>query len=69
MSEPPIIEVSGLVKRFDGITAVDDISFTVRKGEFFGLLGPNGAGKTTTIRMLYGFSPPTGRHYTSSTNG
>jgi lipooligosaccharide transport system ATP-binding protein len=60
MSEPPIIEVSGLVKRFDGITAVDDISFTVRKGEFFGLLGPNGAGKTTTIRMLYGFSPPTG---------
>jgi lipooligosaccharide transport system ATP-binding protein len=55
----PIIAVENLVKRFNTLTAVDGISFGVKKGEFFGLLGPNGAGKTTTIRMLYGFSPPT----------
>ena len=55
-----VIEVQDLLKRFDGVAAVNGISFSVAKGEFFGLLGPNGAGKTTTIRMLYGFSPPTG---------
>ncbi len=54
----PIIDVENLVKRFNGFTAVDEISFSVEKGAFFGLLGPNGAGKTTTIRMLYGFLPP-----------
>jgi lipooligosaccharide transport system ATP-binding protein len=53
------IEVRNLVKQFNGFTAVNDISFSVDRGEFFGLLGPNGAGKTTTIRMLYGFSPST----------
>lgn len=53
-----IVEVENLVKQFDGFTAVNEISFRVQKGEFFGLLGPNGAGKTTTIRMLYGSSPP-----------
>jgi lipooligosaccharide transport system ATP-binding protein len=53
-----IIEVEDLYKRFGKVTAVDGISFSVSRGEFFGLLGPNGAGKTTTIRMLYGFSPP-----------
>ena len=55
----PIIEIQHLAKQFQDVVAVDDISFTVGQGEFFGLLGPNGAGKTTTIRMLYGFSPPT----------
>ena len=55
-----VIEVQDLLKRFNGVAAVNGISFSVAKGEFFGLLGPNGAGKTTTIRMLYGFSPPTG---------
>ncbi|MEJ2642675.1 MAG: ATP-binding cassette domain-containing protein, partial [Desulfosarcinaceae bacterium] len=55
----PIIEIRDLVKAYNGITAVDGISFSVDKGAFFGLLGPNGAGKTTTIRMLYGFMPPT----------
>ena len=55
----PIIEVQHLFKKFQGVTAVDGISFSVPRGEFFGLLGPNGAGKTTTIRMLYGFAPPT----------
>lgn len=53
-----IIEVENLYKRFGKVAAVDGISFSVSRGEFFGLLGPNGAGKTTTIRMLYGFSPP-----------
>ena len=54
-----ILQVDKLVKQFNGLKAVDEISFAVGRGEFFGLLGPNGAGKTTTIRMLYGFSPPT----------
>ncbi|MBN2060095.1 MAG: ABC transporter ATP-binding protein, partial [Deltaproteobacteria bacterium] len=48
------IEVKGLSKRFGEFVAVDNISFEVSKGEFFGFLGPNGAGKTTTIRMLTG---------------
>ncbi len=52
-----LIEARNLVKHYDGVAAVNDISFSVFPGEFFGLLGPNGAGKTTTIRMLYGFSP------------
>ncbi|MDE2001515.1 MAG: ATP-binding cassette domain-containing protein [Patescibacteria group bacterium] len=47
-----IIEVKDLVKKFDGFTAVDDISFTVPEGQIFAFLGPNGAGKTTTIKML-----------------
>ena len=47
-----VIEVQHLHKRFNGFVAVDSISFSVERGEFFGLLGPNGAGKTTTIRML-----------------
>ena len=47
-----IIEVRGLVKRFDRLTAVDHISFEVPEGVIFGFLGPNGAGKTTTIKML-----------------
>jgi lipooligosaccharide transport system ATP-binding protein len=55
-----VIEVQDLFKCFQDLRAVDGISFSVNRGEFFGLLGPNGAGKTTTIRMLYGFSPPSG---------
>ncbi len=46
------IKVKNLTKKFNGFTAVDNISFKVKKGELFGLLGPNGAGKTTTINML-----------------
>ena len=49
-----VIEVSDLVKRYDDITAVDGISFTVQRGEVFGMLGPNGAGKTTTVEILEG---------------
>jgi len=47
-----MLEVHNLVKRYDGFTAVDDLSFQVNQGEIFGLLGPNGAGKTTTIRII-----------------
>ena len=59
MGMEDILRVDKLIKQFNGLKAVDEISFAVGKGEFFGLLGPNGAGKTTTIRMLYGFLPPT----------
>ena len=58
-SPPLTIEVEHLVRRYGGIAAVDDISFTVRRGEIVGLLGPNGAGKSTTLRILTGFLPAT----------
>jgi len=53
------IEVSDLTKHYGRVIAVDGITFTVARDEFFGLLGPNGAGKTTTIRMLTGLTKPT----------
>jgi len=53
------VEVEGLTKTFGSFTAVDNMSFRVRKGEIFGFLGPNGAGKSTTIRMLCGLLAPT----------
>lgn len=48
----PIIIINNLVKSFGSFTAVNDISFTVEKGEIFGILGPNGAGKTTTLEII-----------------
>ena len=54
-----MIEVTGLSKRFKDITAVDNISFAVKKGEIVGLLGENGAGKTTTLRMIATMLKPT----------
>ena len=54
-----VIEVEHLVKAFGSFRAVDDISFTVRKGEIFGFLGANGAGKTTAMHMLTGLNQPT----------
>ena len=54
-----MIEVQNLTKRYGPVTAVDDISFRVERGEILGFLGPNGAGKTTTMRVLTGFIPPT----------
>ena len=54
-----VIAVEHLTRRFGDFTAVDDISFSVRRGEIFGLLGANGAGKSTTFRMLCGLLPPT----------
>ena len=53
------ITITDLKKKFRDLTAVDNISFDVRKGEIFGLLGPNGAGKTTTINMICGLLPAT----------
>src|SRR5574344_842573 len=58
-SSDNVIEVEHLVKAFGSFRAVDDISFTVKKGEIFGFLGANGAGKTTAIHMLTGLSQPT----------
>ena len=54
-----MITVNGLTKRYARHTAVDNISFSVQKGQIVGFLGPNGAGKTTTMRILTGFLPPT----------
>ena len=54
-----MIEVQHLTKRYGPVTAVDDISFSVQRGEILGFLGPNGAGKTTTMRVLTGYMPPT----------
>jgi len=55
----PVVSVEGLVKRYDGLAAVDGVSFEVQKGEIFALLGPNGAGKTTTIEILECIRQPT----------
>jgi ABC-2 type transport system ATP-binding protein len=55
-----VVEVRDLLKRFGDFTAVNHVTFDVRRGEIFGLLGPNGAGKTTTFRMLCGLLPPSG---------
>ena len=52
------LRVSHVTKRFGDFTAVDDLSFDVRRGRVFGFLGPNGAGKTTTIRMIVGITAP-----------
>lgn len=54
------IETRGLVKRFDGLVAVDDVNLSVKRGEIFGLLGPNGAGKSTIIKMLTTMIRPSG---------
>jgi ABC-2 type transport system ATP-binding protein len=54
-----VIEAQGLSKRYGDLVAVDDVSFSIQKGEVVGFLGPNGAGKTTTMRMITGFIPPT----------
>jgi len=54
-----IIQVNNLTKEFDGLLAVDDISFNIKKGQIFAFLGPNGAGKTTTIKMLTILLTPT----------
>lgn len=55
----PVLEIRNLVKRFDQLTAVDDLSFSVEAGEIFGFLGGNGAGKTTTLRMVLDILRPT----------
>ena len=57
-----VIEVTGLTKQFKNITAVNDLSFSVREGDVYGFLGQNGAGKSTTIRMLLTLISPTSGH-------
>ena len=54
-----MIEVQHVTKRYGSVTAVDDVSFQVERGEILGFLGPNGAGKTTMMRILTGYLPPT----------
>ncbi|WP_432346418.1 ABC transporter ATP-binding protein [Shinella yambaruensis] len=58
MSE--LLALSGLTKRFGGLTAVNAVSFSLERGEVVGLLGPNGSGKTTVLNMISGFLAPTG---------
>ena len=55
---PPIVEFRRVSKSFGDSRAVDRVSFSVRRGEFFSLLGPSGCGKTTTLRLLAGFETP-----------
>jgi len=54
-----MIELKNVTKRYESLTAVDDVSFAVKSGEYFALLGPNGAGKTTIVKMLLDFTRPT----------
>ena len=54
-----VIETQDLTKRYNGVTAVNNLNLTIREGEIFGMLGPNGSGKTTTILMLLGLTEPT----------
>ena len=56
LNSSPAISVTGLIKRYDEVVAVNNISFQVSNGELFGFLGPNGAGKTTTINLLTGLA-------------
>lgn len=53
-----VVKVDNLTKKYGNLTAVNDISFSIDKGEIFGLLGPNGAGKTTTVEMMEGLRKP-----------
>jgi len=55
MSETPLLEVKGLSKSFGGVQAVNNISFTLNKGDLLGIIGPNGSGKTTTVNLISGF--------------
>lgn len=59
---PQALEAIGLSKRYNGITAVDGVSFRVGAGEVYGYLGPNGSGKSTTVKMLTGFLEPSAGH-------
>src|SRR6202451_2614967 len=54
----PLLHVDGLVKRFGGFRALDNLSFSIGRGEILGLVGPNGSGKTTCINVISGLYPP-----------
>ena len=53
-----VLSLENLTKQYEGVRAVDDVSFEVDQGDIYGFLGPNGAGKTTTIRMIMGIIHP-----------
>jgi len=55
---PLSVELRGVAKRFGAVTAVEDASLSIRRGEFLTLLGPSGCGKTTTLRLIAGFESP-----------
>src|SRR5450755_4282510 len=57
--EPPMIEFTHVIKKFGDLVAVNDVSLTIPRGEFFAMLGPNAAGKTTTLKILAGLMKPT----------
>ena len=57
LEAPPVLEVHGLTKRYGGVSAVSDVSFTLHQGQVLGLIGPNGAGKTTIFDLVSGFQP------------
>lgn len=59
MSSTPAIRLTGITKRFAGVTAVDAVDLDVQPGEFFSMLGPSGSGKTTMLRLVAGFEQPT----------
>ena len=59
LKSPDVIVVEGLTKRYGDLTAVNDVSFTARRGEILGIVGPNGAGKTTTLECIEGLRTPT----------
>lgn len=64
-----ILEINNIVKTFNGITALNDITFEIKKGEFFGLLGPNGAGKSTLMNCIIGYLKPNeGKIYLNNEN-
>src|SRR5439155_24853679 len=54
----PVVTVQHLVKRYGQFVAVNDVSFSIKKGEIFGIIGPNGAGKTTAVECIYGLRVP-----------
>lgn len=58
----PVLEVREITRRFGGLVAVNNVSFTVQKNEIFGLIGPNGAGKTTLFNLITGLMPPSSGH-------
>ncbi len=58
-ADSPIIEVKNITRRFKGLTAVKEVSFSVREGGITGMIGPNGADKSTTFNMICGYYPPT----------
>src|SRR5438105_2716107 len=55
-----LLSVENLTKRFGGLVAVSDVSFTIKKGQIIGIFGPNGSGKTTLLNLLAGLLPPSG---------